>query len=60
MNAVLHFSAAAARQAWSLMRERFRPTPDCERFFSNAVDHCDLKQRMSRWEHTAAQIRAPW
>ena len=38
------------------MRRRLRR----ERFFGGAVDHGDLEQRMTRWEHAASQVRAPW
>ena len=60
MNALLLLSAFKLRGAWRLARRRVRRVAACERFFAQAVDHCDLKERMSRWEHTAAQVRAPW
>ena len=60
MNDFLRFFASTTRRAWVLLRRRLRQMPACERFLASAVDHSDLKQRMNRWEHAAAQVRAPW
>ena len=60
MNDFLLFFSSTMRGAWVLLRCRLGQMPACERFLARAVDHSDLKQRMNRWEHAAAQVRAPW
>ena len=60
MNDFLLFLTSTAQRASVLLRRRLRQMPARERFLARAVDHSDLKQRMNRWEHAAAQVRAPW